>query len=299
MTADRPLLGIALMLLFCALAPLGDGVAKMLGGIVPLAVLLLVRFATQALLLSPLALGPAPRLTARQWRLIVLRTGLHMLGIGMMFSALRFLPLADAIAIAFVMPFLMLLLGKYVLHEAVGPRRLGACIVGFAGTLLVVQPSFAEVGAPALLPVGVAVCFALFMLTTRQLARDVDPIRLQALSGWIASAVLLLALLLWAEDFGARQFWPDTRVLVLLAVLGVVGTAAHLAMTWALRLAPSATLAPMQYLEIPFATAIGWILFRDLPNGMAALGIAVTIAAGLYIVWREHRPAPARRPHDR
>lgn len=294
MTADRPLAGIALMLLFCALAPLGDGIAKMLGGIVPLTVLLLVRFATQALLLSPLALGPAPRLTTRQWRLITLRTGLHMLGIGMMFSALRFLPLADAIAIAFVMPFLMLLLGKYVLHEAVGPRRLGACIVGFAGTLLVVQPSFAEVGAPALLPVGVAVCFALFMLTTRQLARDVDPIRLQALSGWIASAVLLLALLLWAEDFGARQFWPDTQVLVLLAVLGVVGTAAHLAMTWALRLAPSATLAPMQYLEIPFATAIGWILFRDLPNGLAAMGIAVTIAAGLYIVWREHRPAPGK-----
>ncbi|MDD9716601.1 DMT family transporter [Dinoroseobacter sp. PD6] len=296
MPRDRPLLGIGLMLLFCALAPLGDGIAKVLGGVVPLVVLLFVRFASQAILLTPLALRRGPQLSGRQWRLMAVRTGLHMLGIGMMFTALRYLPLADAIAIAFVMPFFMLVLGKYVLGEEVGPRRIWACVVGFAGTLLIVQPSFAQVGAPALLPLGVAVCFALFMLTTRQLARDVDPVRLQALSGWMASAVLLLGWLISAEALGARQFWPDGPVLLLLALLGAIGTAAHLAMTWALRLAPSATLAPMQYLEIPFATAIGWMIFRDLPNGLAALGIAVTVSAGLYILWREHRPAPELGP---
>jgi drug/metabolite transporter (DMT)-like permease len=76
----------------------------------------------------------------------------------MMFAALRHLPLADAIAIAFVMPFLLLLLGRTVLGETVGPRRLAACAVGFAGTLLVIQPSFAAVGWAALLPLGVATC---------------------------------------------------------------------------------------------------------------------------------------------
>ena len=65
-----------------------------------------------------------------------------------MFLSLRFLPLADAVAIAFVMPFIMLLLGKFVLDEEVGSRRLIACVVGFIGTLLVMQPSFAEVGWP-------------------------------------------------------------------------------------------------------------------------------------------------------
>ncbi|ABV93884.1 putative S-adenosylmethionine uptake transporter [Dinoroseobacter shibae DFL 12 = DSM 16493] len=296
MPRDRPLLGIGLMLLFCALAPLGDGIAKVLGDVVPLVVLLFVRFASQAILLTPLTLRRGPQLSGRQWRLMAVRTGLHMLGIGMMFTALRYLPLADAIAIAFVMPFFMLVLAKYVLGEEVGPRRIWACVVGFAGTLLIVQPSFAQVGAPALLPLGVAVCFALFMLTTRQLARDVDPVRLQALSGWMASAVLLLGWLISAEALGARQFWPDGPVLLLLALLGAIGTAAHLAMTWALRLAPSATLAPMQYLEIPFATAIGWMIFQDLPNGLAALGIAVTVSAGLYILWREHRPASELGP---
>jgi drug/metabolite transporter (DMT)-like permease len=77
----------------------------------------------------------------------------------------------------------------------------------------------------------------------------------------------------------------------LLFLMGTVGTIAHLLMTWSLRFAPSATLAPMQYLEIPFATIIGWMIFRDLPNGLAALGIMVTVGAGLYVIWRERRNA--------
>ena len=78
----------------------------------------------------------------------------------------------------------LLLLGKYVLGEQVGPRRLIACVVGFIGTLLVIQPSFAQVGAPALLPLIVAVVFALFMLVTRQIAKETDPV---ALSHYLCS----------------------------------------------------------------------------------------------------------------
>ena len=82
---------------------------------------------------------------------------------------------------------------------------------------------------------------------------------------------------------------PTTNEWILLMVLGVLGTVAHLFMTWSLRYAPSATLAPMQYLEIPFATIIGWLVFRDFPNGLALLGICITMGAGLYIVFRERR----------
>jgi drug/metabolite transporter (DMT)-like permease len=66
---------------------------------------------------------------------------------------------------------------------------------------------------------------------------------------------------------------------------------AHLVMTWSLRFAPAATLAPMQYLEIPFATLIGRVVFDALPNGLAAAGILVTIAAGLYVIHRERLAA--------
>lgn len=291
MISDRPLLGILLMIGFCILAPLGDSIAKLLGDTVPLGVLLIVRFALQALLLVPLVYltGQSLAMSGRIFRLTVLRTVLHIIGVGAMFASLRYLPIADAIAIAFVMPFIMLLLGKYVLSEEIGPHRLIACAVGFCGTLLVIQPNFAEVGAPALLPLLVAVVFSLFMLVTRQIAKDVDPISLQAVSGIIGTAGLGAILLIFsnAEIEPLVLIAPSATEWVLLALLGILGTSAHLLMTWSLRFAPSATLAPMQYLEIPMATLIGWLIFRDLPNALAATGIAITIGAGLYVIHRE------------
>lgn len=296
-TLDRPLLGVLLMLGFCVVAPMGDAVAKILGQSVALGLLLFVRFAVQAVLLIPMVI-----LTNRRWkmngrvlRLTAVRTGLHIIGIGAMFTALQHLPLADAVAIAFVMPFFMLLLGKYVLGEEVGSRRVYACIVGFVGTLLVIQPSFSEVGWPALLPLVVAVVFSLFMLVTRQIAKETDPIGLQAVSGVMAVMIMGPILLI----FGGNGFaplelaFPDSVACAMLLAIGILGTLAHLLMTWSLRYAPSATLAPMQYLEIPFATIIGWLVFKELPNGLAALGIMITISAGLYIVLRERANALA------
>ena len=276
------------MLGFCILAPMGDAIAKVLTGQLPLGQIVFVRFALQALILIPLTLatGRVWRMQGRVLRLVALRTALHIGGIGMMYSALYYLPLADAVAIAFVMPFIMLLLGWWVLNEEVGSRRLAACAVGSVGTLLVAQPAFASVGWPALLPVGVAVTFALFMLVTRQIARETDPVGMQAVSGVMATAALGPLLIL--APMHDLSWQPGTGLLwLLLAIVGVIGTLAHLLMTWSLRFAPAATLAPMQYLEIPFATLIGFALFGDLPNRLASLGIAITIAAGLYIVMRE------------
>ena len=297
LTADRPVLGVMLMLGFCILAPMADAIAKGLGERIPVAQLVFIRCAVQAMVLIPLVwvTGRIWRMRGRILRLAAIRTALHIVGIGAMFTALQYLPLAEALAIAFVMPFIMLLLGRFVLDEEVGPRRLAACAVGFAGTLMVIQPSFAEVGWPALWPVLVAVVFALFMLVTRRIAKETDPVGLQAVSGVMATAALTPIVFL-GDALGLAPLSlvaPIASDWVLLVAIGLLGTGAHLLMTWSLRFAPSATLAPMQYLEIPFATAIGWLVFRDLPNGLAAIGICVTIAAGLYIVMREQ--AMARR----
>ncbi|MGB3179386.1 MAG: DMT family transporter [Albidovulum sp.] len=292
MRPDRPLLGITLMLGFCLFAPIGDAMAKVLGARIPMLELVAARFGVQAVILVPLiyAQGNAIRMSGRVFRLTILRTGLHIIGIGAMFLSLQFLPLADAVAIAFVMPFLMLLLGHLVLNETVGKHRLGACAVGFIGTLLVIQPNFAAIGAPALLPLLVAVVFSLFMLITRQIAKEVGSVTLQAVSGLMASALLfpLLALSSGTGIAALDPIWPQNGDLMLMLALGVTGTVAHLLMTGSLRYAPTSTLAPMQYLEIPVATLIGWIVFGHLPNGLAALGITITIVAGLYIVRREH-----------
>ena len=293
MTHDRPSLGILLMLGFCITAPMGDAVAKLLGAHIPLGQLLLVRFAAQVLLLAPLILatGRVWRMQGRVLRLTFVRTLLHIAGIGAMFTGLKYLPLADAVAIAFVMPFIMLFLGKFILGEEVGMVRLLACIVGFGGTLLVIQPSFVAVGWHALWPLMVAVIFAFFMLVTRQIAKDTDPISLQAVSGTMACGLLAPVFAVGAAtDLPILAIvFPTADQWALLAAIGLLGTAAHLLMTWSLRYAPAATLASMQYLEIPVAALIGLWIFDELPNGLAALGILITIAAGLFVILRERQ----------
>ncbi|PYE81228.1 DMT family transporter [Pseudoroseicyclus aestuarii] len=300
---DRIILGIALVVAFCILIPIGDGLAKLLGASLPLVVLLLARFAVQALLLLPLALRrggirPPPGLG---W-ITLCRALLHLAGMALMFIALRYLPLADAVAISFVLPFLVLLLGWLLLGEEVGPHRLVACILGFVGVMMVIRPNFAQVGAPALLPLGVAGVFAAYMLLTRRMGQAMDPIALQALNGIQVTLLLIPVLLL------LRPEMPQVPAVdwALLVFMGANGALAHLAMTWALRLAPTATLAPMQYLEIPFGTAVGWLMFRDLPDGLALAGICITVLAGLWIIARERaiaarqqepaEPAPAATP---
>ncbi|KAJ54184.1 membrane protein [Actibacterium mucosum KCTC 23349] len=294
MQADRPFIGILFMLAFCMLAPLGDALAKWLSVTVPVAILLVVRFGAQVLFLLPLVWlnGYTLRLSRRHLGLLALRALLHIGGLGCMFLALRQMPLADAIAIAFVMPFIMLLLGHFVLHETVGVHRFAACAVGFLGTLMVIQPSFAKLGAVALLPLAVAVFFSLFMLVTRQMAKDMHAIVMQTISGGFATVLLLPLLLLPPEVAYAL---PDLRFDLLL-LLGAIGTLAHLFMTWSLRFAPSATLAPMQYIEIPITTVVGLIVFSEFPNGLALAGICVTMAAGLYIILRERRASRSAPP---
>jgi len=292
---DKPLIGVLLMTGFCVLAPMGDAIAKYLGASVPLAQLLLARFAIQAILLTMvvIATGRSLRMPRRLFILTWLRTVLHIIGIGAMFLALRYLPLADALAIAFVMPFLMLLLGKVFAGETIGWHRLAACIAGFMGTLMVIQPSFAEVGGPALLPLLVAVAFALFMFVTRLITQDIDPVSLQATSGAMAGAILVAVMLINTPlNLAEFRFAGVTQIQGgLLIAIGIIGTLAHLLMTWSLRFAPSSTLAPVQYLEIPCAALIGLIVFGDLPDGFAAAGMLLTICAGLYVLHREAKLA--------
>ncbi|MGB3556197.1 MAG: DMT family transporter [Jannaschia sp.] len=290
---DRPGLGLLLMLGFCTLAPMGDALAKILARDLPVLQLVWIRFAIQSVILLPLVVvtGRSFAMSRLGWQLTGLRTLLHVAGIWLMTTGLTHLPLADAIAIAFVMPFILLLLGHYLLGEEVGRRRLAACAVGFAGTLMVMQPSFVSVGWPVLYPLGVAFVFAGFMLVTRRIAHEADPIAMQAMSGVLAVFGLGAGYAILPHE-GMMALASPSGFWTPLLVMGCMGTAAHLLMTWSLRFAAASTLAPMQYLEIPVAAMIGFLVFGDWPNPLAMAGISVTIATGLYILWRErHVPA--------
>ncbi len=169
MEHNRTPLGIGFMLLFCTLAPLGDALAKILGQTGALGPLIFIRFAIQVIILAPmpLAIGGSWHFSGKFLTLSVIRKVLQIMGIAIMVVALQYMPLADAVAIVFILPLLVILLGWAVLKEGVSKERLLVCVVGFIGTLMVIQPSFQEVGFYALLPLLVAFIFAIFMLITR------------------------------------------------------------------------------------------------------------------------------------
>lgn len=299
MISDRPLIGLLFVFAFCVLAPLGDAMVKLVGMGASLMVLLLSRFVFQALSLTPIVVMSRRKLPVdrRVFGLICLRSLFHILGIGMMFISLRLLPLANAIAIVFVFPFILLFLARFILGEEVGRDRIIACVLGFGGCLLVIKPSFAQVGLFALLPIVVAFAFSIFMLITRSIAKECDPISLQAVSGIVSTVMLLFVWLIAGQDAPTDLaiIWPaNERVGWLLLGIGALGTAGHLCMTIALRFAPSATVAPLQYLEIPIATCLGWLFFRELPDGLAPLGIVIIICAGVFIVTSERHTLAAK-----
>ncbi len=303
MSHDRPLLGIALMTGFALLAPGMDAFAKLASEEIPVGQTLAYRFGIQTLILLPLAivlgLLSRPSASAAIWHLS--RAALILLATGFFFTALRFMPIADAIAIFFVEPFILTLLGAVLPGESIGWRRLLACGVGFIGALIVIRPSFVELGPVALFPLGTAVSFALYMILTRRTAKDLHPVALQAWTA-LSAIILTLPLLFIFKGSGVAPLdpvEPQGRFWFYLFGVGVVATATHLMLAGALRFAPAATIAPLQYFEIIAATVLGLLIFGDWPDRQTFLGIAIIIASGLFVIWREnvaHKSSLATAP---
>ena len=297
MQPDRIPAGIALMLAFCALAPLLDVSSKLAAATVPVGQIVAARFVVQGALMLPVALAfRLPWGTDRRTLgLTVLRAVLLGLSTFCFVAAVRVMAIADALAIAFVEPFILLLLGHLVFGDEVGPRRIAACLVGFGGALLVIQPSLAAFGRVALLPLGTAVCFALYMLVTRRM-RGLHPVTMQLHTSLAGSAICLPLLAAGALSGvpDLRLAMPEGAAWLWLFGVGFWAAVSHMCMTWALRLAPSATLAPLHYCEIVVAVGLGYAVFADFPGALTWAGIAVICGSGLYVVRREHVSARAR-----
>lgn len=300
-TTDSPdsiLPGVALMLGFCVTAPMLDVCAKLAAQTLPVGQITAARFVVQALLMAPLCLvlGEPLGLRRADLGLIALRAALLIVSTFFFVGAVSVMPIADALAIVFVMPFLLMYLAHAIFGDAVGPRRIAASGVAFVGVLLVIQPSLAAFGAVALLPLGTAVTFAGYMLVTRGLSRRVRPVAMQFQTALLASLICLPVL--WAAEGSGLAALdpvrPNVQGWLWLTGVGLFAAISHLSMTYALRFAPSATLAPLQYLEIVTATLLGYLVFEDFPDPLARLGIVVIVGSGLYLIHRER--VTARRP---
>lgn len=279
------------MLGFCVTAPLLDVAAKLASSSVPVGQVTAARFVVQCALMTPVIwlMGISLHVAREHWLPMSMRALLLLCATFCFITAIRVMPLADALTIVFVAPFIVLLVGKFYLGEDVGPRRIGACIVGFVGALFVIQPSFAAFGAVALIPLGTAVAFAFYILVTRGLSRRMHPVAMQFHTGLIAS-LFCIPVLVMAQGSASEYFdpvWPTGIAWLWLFGAGFFATVSHMMMTYALSLAPSATLAPLQYFELPVATLFGYLVFHDFPNTLSLVGIAIIIGAGLYMIHRE------------
>lgn len=297
---DRVLLGILCMVAFAAIAPIMDAFAKATPDYIPVMEILAFRFGIQGLCLLPLALSlrMAHRPGLRELGLHMMRAVLIVVATGLFFTAIRYMPIANAIAIFFVEPFILTLLGGLLLGEEVGWRRIVACMVGFGGAIFVIQPSFQDLGLVALFPLGTALCFALYMVMTRNMARATHPITLQAYTA--LAAMLIIGPLLFAFDGSGNALldpaMPQGFAVWMLLGVGLLSTVSHLFISFSVRLAPAATVAPLQYLEIVAATAVGYWWFGDFPNALTWVGITIIVGSGLYVFTRERLQSIRRRP---
>lgn len=291
------------MLGFCLTAPLIDVASKLAAETLPVGQITTARFVVQAAIMAvickvlryPLTI---PRAVLSQ---LVQRAVFLIASTYCFVAAVQVMPIADALAIAFIEPFILLILGRLLFQDIIGPRRIGACVVGFAGSLLVIQPSLAAFGLVALYPIGTAFTFAAYMLVTRSLSRRIHPIPMQLHTATIAAAICL-PVMVFANGSGIVTLdpvMPHGIAWLWLCGVGAASSLAHLMMTYALRMAPTSTLAPLHYLEIVSAVAFGYLIFSDFPNALTWVGIAIIVASGLFIIWREHvtaTPPIAPRP---
>ncbi|MDH3630251.1 MAG: DMT family transporter [Gammaproteobacteria bacterium] len=288
-TASAMVMMIAAMLMLPGI----DAIAKWLSGSVSSGQVTWSRFFFQIILMSPLLLKtrgpwftPALALHAARGSLIAFATLFF-------FSGLAYLPLADAIAIFFIEPLLVTLLSALFFKEAIHWRRISAISFGFVGALIIIRPTFSEVGFAALYPVAAAFCFSFYIVLTRKLVRHEDPIRLQFFAGIFGCLVMSIAL-----SYGTAQgvliltaAWPTTDHWMLLGALGLIATVCHLLVVYAYRLASIGILAPFQYVEIIGATILGLVIFDEFPDTVTWLGVAIIVGSGMYVFHREAKLA--------
>jgi drug/metabolite transporter (DMT)-like permease len=273
------------------LAPLLDTASKLATAAIPVGQITTARFLVQGALMLPIALWMRLplRIPGKTAALITLRAVFLIASTYGFVAGVQVMPIADALAIVFIEPFILLILGHILFGNPVGPRRIAASVIGFAGALLVIQPSLTHYGTAALYPLISAFCFAFYMLITQAIATGMHPVT-QQLHTSIAGSLLCLPVMFWANGSGLTELdpvLPQGLNWLWLFGVGFWAAASHMCMTMALKCAPASTLAPLHYLEIVTAVTLGYLVFGDFPNALTWAGIAIIVASGLYIIHRE------------
>lgn len=286
---------IQLMVIGCLIfLPLMDTAAKVMGETIASTVIVLGRFVFQSLFLLPFVWKTIYMPKGAELRLHFMRSFSIAFSTVCFFTAIQVMPIADALAIFFVMPLLVTLLAPWVLGETVGWRRLAAVAVGMVGAMIVIQPGHEVFGLRALLPLLTAFGFSFYLMFTRKLAREVEgsavpPITMQFFSGSFGTLIMAATILVMQPfdfqifDWAIPELWQWRQ----LAMVGFLAAIGHLFVTMAFKHADASILAPFQYIELIGAAFLGWLVFDDIPSASTWIGASILVASGLYIFHRE------------
>ncbi len=234
------------------------------------------------------------------------RRGAHLLRVSIVmvsnityFVGLSLMPLADAVATAFVAPLFVTLMSAAVLKEQVGPRRWAAVGVGMAGVLIMTRPGAGVIQPAAILVLISAFCYASSHMMTRRM-RDTESA--MALNFYVQCGFIVVSSLfgLLVGDGHLAQApgstweflfrpWhmPPLGDLWAFAATGVAVGVGGLMMSQAYRTTEAALVAPFEYVGMPMAIFWGAVVFGTFPDHTAWAGIALICGAGLYTLWRE------------
>lgn len=284
-----PAAGMLLLVAAMMLTPATSGIAKYLTQSLPPLQVVWARYFFHFLLFLPFVAWRYGWATFRPRRpvLQVVR-GLTLLASTCCFIyAIRSMPLADALAVLFVYPFIVTLLSPLVLGDAVGRMRWTAVSIGFLGTMIIIRPGFETVSAGTLFALGAGFAFSTYVLITRSL-RGGAPALVTLLWTGLIGTLVTTALLptMWVM--------PTATEGVLMVMIGATSAFSHYMIILAYERASAPQLAPFGYVEIIGATFVGYMFFGDFPDVATWIGIAVVIASGLFIAWREHVRGVAR-----
>lgn len=202
--------------------------------------------------------------------------------------AVAHVPLADAVAITFVAPFMVTILGALILREPVGARRWIAVTLGFIGTLIVIRPGLGVVHPAAALLTLAAFLFAVRQIISRALSDTDRTATTVVYTAVVASAILTVPL---------PFFWqmPTAEQMTILVFIAVVAGVAEVFVIKALETGLAVVIAPVQYTMLVWGTFYGWLIFDQLPDRWTWVGTAIIVATGLYTLRREYLVSKARQ----
>ncbi|MFT7530779.1 MAG: drug/metabolite transporter (DMT)-like permease [Gammaproteobacteria bacterium] len=195
-------------------------------------------------------------------------------------AGLQWMPLADALAIVFLYPMLVVCMSAIFLREKVGIRRWLAVSTGFLGVCLVIRPGFETLNPGAPLVFLAAIFTATYTILTRKLKQRYGTLSMLFYPAFIGAILITpLAIGSWKT--------PSMTHLSLMISIGGIAALAHFLIIVAYARCEASLVVPIAYFQIVIGITLGLVIFGDFPSPATWAGITVIVSSGLFISRRD------------